>query len=40
MAYSGISTIGIAVLGLCIALLQSNFAPAMAVSGGDDDDDD
>lgn len=40
MAYSGISTIGIAVLGLCIALLQSNFAPAMALNGGDDDDDD
>lgn len=39
MAYSGISTIGIAVLGLCIALLQSNFAPVVATNGGDDDDD-
>jgi D-glucosaminate-specific PTS system IIC component len=38
MAYSGISTIGIAILGLCIALLQGNFAPATA-NGGDSDDD-
>lgn len=39
MAYSGIGTIGIAFIGVCIALLQSNFAPAAAVSGGDMDDD-
>lgn len=41
MAYSGIGTIGIAILGVCIALLQSNFAPMTTnVAGGDMDDDD
>lgn len=38
MAYSGIGTIGIALLGVCIALLQGNFAPALSTNGGDDDD--
>ena len=40
VAYSGMSTIAVAILGLCIALLQGNFAPATAVAGGDMDDDD
>ena len=41
MAYSGIGTIGIAIFGVCIALLQSNFAPMTTnVAGGDMDDDD
>jgi len=36
-----IGTIGIAILGVCIALLQSNFAPMTTnVAGGDMDDDD
>lgn len=38
MSYSGIGTIGIAAVGLCIALLQSNFAPAMEGGYSDDDD--
>lgn len=38
MSYSGIGTIGIAAIGLCIALLQSNFALVTDVNGDDDDD--
>lgn len=38
MSYSGIGTIGIAALGLCIAFLQGNFA--LAHEGGSADDDD
>ena len=40
MSYSGMSTIGIAALGLCIALLQNAWTTPALVTGGDDDDDD
>lgn len=38
MSYSGIGTIGIAAIGLCIALLQGNFATATEGGYANDDD--